>query len=447
MAKINESESKSKRISKRISETLTVFKQPNSTRWIASMKIDGKWVRKTTSKADEDEALVAAGKLEMEYNIKAEHNIPLHTSKRAKSHTFGAVARKVVAAWKKQIEEGNGKTVKDYVGPLEQYHIPFFDKTPVKDIDQALLLKFDDHRAEKMKRVPSKSTINTHNAAMNRVFDRAVLDKLLTDREVPVLKNNGGSQGEKRTAFTKDEFKQIVTAIKDSTQGCRKQITAEIRTLLYYYVQVAAYTGIRPGEEMEHLTWGNVDFAHKVDGQTYTAINVCKGKTVSKTGTRNVICRDELTDILKEFRAIQQKTGKGDLMFTLPDGSKTKELSRNFTSLIKKLGLYKSPRGTRTLYSLRHSYITWWLQECKGTDLHVLASQCGHSVEVLQKHYAHVTPSMFAPQLSGREQKNELKVASQVGDINVLPEKLVINSVEHVINADADIEIVAVPKK
>ena len=62
--------------------------------------------------------------------------------------------------------------------------------------------------------------------------------------------------------------------------------------------------------------------------------------------------------------------------------------------------LDESPQGKRTLYSLRHSFITWELIAQKVT-IDVLARQCGTSIEMIERHYSHVIPRMFSQQLSG----------------------------------------------
>ncbi|WP_207903127.1 hypothetical protein [Rheinheimera sp. D18] len=67
---------------------------------------------------------------------------------------------------------------------------------------------------------------------------------------------------------------------------------------------------------------------------------------------------------------------------------------------LKDLGLDNSPHGKRTLYSLRHSFITWELIAQKVT-IDVLARQCGTSIEMIERHYSHVIPRMFSQQLSG----------------------------------------------
>lgn len=77
-----------------------------------------------------------------------------------------------------------------------------------------------------------------------------------------------------------------------------------------------------------------------------------------------------------------------------------REIGRTFNAALKDIGLDESPYGKRTLYSLRHSFITWELVSKKVT-IDVLARQCGTSIEMIERHYSHVIPRMFSQQLSG----------------------------------------------
>ena len=64
--------------------------------------------------------------------------------------------------------------------------------------------------------------------------------------------------------------------------------------------------------------------------------------------------------------------------------------------------MYQDDNGNAfSLYSLRHSYITWQLQ--RGLSKGKIAKQCGTSEAMIEQHYSHVTPSMYARELAGRD--------------------------------------------
>jgi len=83
----------------------------------------------------------------------------------------------------------------------------------------------------------------------------------------------------------------------------------------------------------------------------------------------------------------------------LANGEPTKQLGKAFEKALQSSGLKESPRGPRRLYSLRHTYITWQL--LNGTSMDVITRQCGTSTEMIEQHYSHVKPEMFADALSG----------------------------------------------
>ena len=76
----------------------------------------------------------------------------------------------------KQLNAGLGKkSYWDYIIVLNRYLIPYFGEKFVTSIDYELLQRFAKWRADKIGREPMASTLNTHNSALNRVFDEAVV--------------------------------------------------------------------------------------------------------------------------------------------------------------------------------------------------------------------------------------------------------------------------------
>lgn len=60
-----------------------------------------------------------------------------------------------------------------------------------------------------MGREPKASTLNTHNSAMNRVFDEAVARGFLAHKNVPMLVNKG-EKSERRPDFTPEEYATMI---------------------------------------------------------------------------------------------------------------------------------------------------------------------------------------------------------------------------------------------
>ena len=146
---------------------IRVFKRPRSRAWQATFKMDGTWVCVSTKCKQLAEAKEAAHELYLEYRIRQKHGLPV-ISKR-----FADVATYCISDMQKQLDAGLGKkSYRDYVIVLNRYLIPYFGDKFVTSIDYEELQRFAKWRADKMRREPMASTLNTHNSALNRVFDQ-----------------------------------------------------------------------------------------------------------------------------------------------------------------------------------------------------------------------------------------------------------------------------------
>lgn len=376
-----------------IDDSLYIFLQDNSARWYARFQLYGKWHCKSTKEKQKDLAIAKAQLLRMEWKIKAE------TGTLTQSKRFRDVAEKAIKKMKNELAHGGGKvSFKDYINVLNKYHIPFFDRTYITSIDQAKVYDFDIWRIKQAGKVLARSTIQTHNAALQMVFTEAVQNQWMTIHQIPVL-NTEGQHGSRRAAFTQDEYSKIVETIEKIRDESRKEKTRQIRELLLNYADVVIHTGIRPGTEMEALEWGDIELTRK-GHQVIFKIKIRKGKTTKHTGTRTVVCKDDIYWALMELQDRFPNRRPGDKLFRLADSSETKELGRTFSAALELCGLKDSPDGPRTLYSLRHSYITWQLLS-RDLRIDILARQCGTSTAMIEQHYSHVVPSMFEEELSG----------------------------------------------
>lgn len=317
-----------------VTDALYVYQQANSRRWYARFVINGKWYTKTTKQRKLQSAIDRAKVIQTEYRVKTDNDIPVVTA-RANQHNFSTVANYAIARMEDAIAAGTGRVIfRDYIQALDKYHKAYFSKAPIKNVDAQKLVDFDVWRIEQLGRNPAKSTILTHNAAMQRVFDEAVLRNIITATELPELKNNGQG-GNRRASFTPDEYYELLAAAKDWIAKGKKQITRETRTLLYYYIQFAILTGMRPGKEIDHLTWGDI-YKRTFESQEHTFAKVRKGKTTLYTGTRDIVCKEGIDDVLESIKSTLQRTKNDDLIFTLPDGNASGEIGKKKLSLLSR---------------------------------------------------------------------------------------------------------------
>ena len=399
-----------------IDDAFYIYLQRNSKVWLARFKIGGKWLSRTTKQRDKAKAITGAIRVKAECEIKQAHGIAIQTK------AFKDVAELAIKRMDDALPGTKGKgSFADYKLFLRRYHIPFFDRTHITSINRAKLIEFDRWREESSGRVPTQSTLKSHNAALQRVFDEAVLRNWMTAVQVPALSVSSGVPGVRRDYFTSDEVTKIVKGFDSWIAESRTPHSRSIRELLYYYFQFAVYTGLRPGTEMDNLLWSDIQIKDEADTK-HVVINVRKGKTTLHTGSRLVVGYHDLFDMVLDMQELSHDGVDEEvpddfdpLVFRLPNGKVTDQLGRNFTVLLKRLKLEKGPGGKRTLYSLRHTYITMKLLE--GVPAAVIAKQCGTSTAMIEQHYSHITSLMYTKELVGNEAGELTKLVRRYADL------------------------------
>ena len=379
-----------------------VYRRERSKRWQAAFSIDGNPIRISTGKRNLNEAKEVARDIYLEYKFRHKNDLPIITKK------FSDVARLAIADMRKQLDGGLGKKVYlHYIVCIEQYLIPFFGAQYVTSIDYEKIQSFYDWRREKMGREPKASTLNTHNSAMNRVFDEAVARGFLAQKDVPILLNKG-EKSERRPDFTREEYATMIRKLPHWIKQGKAGKPTDMRYLMRDYVLVLANTGMRHGTEALNLNWKHVTLFEE-NGLQYLEMSV-----TGKTGRRDIICRSgtinylkrihERSDDIKHMSFEQLLKARLDVpLFRLSDGTVSKNIHQTFRAFMKDSGLLKCPRTgqNRTLYSLRHTYATFALLN-DGMDIHALAVQMGTSIGMIERHYSHLTPRLKKDMLTGK---------------------------------------------
>lgn len=392
---------------------IVLTRRERSPYWQARFRIGNKWIRTSTKCTESKNAGDAAFELYNDAYYKAKNNLPVVSRK------FKSIAEAVKVDLQRKLDAGAGKVVyKDYIQAIDNYMIPFFGSHNVGSIDDALIQKFSDYRIERFGREPARSTLNTHSAALNRIFSEAVRQKYMPAFQVPSLKapKGAGREGSRRPTFTMDEYKRLFTYMRKWVKQGRKGKSSDMRYLLQDYVLILANSGLRPGTETANLKWKHLEFRKDVDASEqlygdevrmeqdeYLILHVLHGKTSGSTngkvkGRESIPrnhCRTHLERLLK--RSTYLKCGTlaeamrtDEYVFALPDGSRTNQLGRKFEQLLTDADLLMSRKDERrTLYSLRHFYITQAIINNRAA-LHTIAKQCGTSLGMLEKHYSHL---------------------------------------------------------
>ena len=374
---------------------ISLYLRKDNPVWQCAFTLNGRHIRKTTKCEKFEEAKEAAIELYLTARVHAKEGLPTVTK------TFSSVAAQAKHSLQKALDAGVGKvSYRDYIGVIDNYLIPFFSKRHIDKIDYVALQEYSQWRREKVGNNPAHSTINIHNTALNRVFDAALERDYITKSQIPELKNDG-EKAVRRPTFSPGEYRDLIRYMRKWIKSGRKGLITQKREIIRDYAYFVSNTGVRPGTETVGLKWKHIHF-ETVDGIEYILVNVN-----GKTGPRELTARQGITRYL--MRLLHRQTQFKDLaleevinkrldafVFALPDGKEVKNLVRPFGKMLEAAKLKIDPRtgDERTLYSLRHFYITRALM--RGTSHEFIAKQCGTSSAMITKHYSHVTACLVA---------------------------------------------------
>jgi integrase len=388
----------------KIHKNLRLDKRKGSTNWYARLTLaNGKRVIKSTGTDSFEDAKEHAMRLYYETQARIANKLPASTRK------FKAVAEHTIQRMQADEAAGVGKQAyRDYTQALRRWLIPYFGATDIAKVDLAGLTAFDQWRTKELGRVPAQSTINNHNAALNRVLNEAELRGWITKSLRPTLLNKG-VETQSRGSYTVAEYTAIVAALRTWHTKTDKVHAKATRNVLRNYVLFLANTGIRHGTEALGLKWKNIEWHTGSDKEPYLRISV-----YGKTKGRQLIARDRVKDYLHRQSKLNPKlayetfdallAAKSDeYIWTTELGGvvNTHNLNAHFNALLDELGLKTGADGKpRTLYSLRHFYITLDLQ--RGMSTHKLSKQVGNSTTMIDKHYSKISPTANADEHSGR---------------------------------------------
>lgn len=370
--------------------------------WQVRYKANGKWLRTSTKTRELAEAKTIATDIALEARYKQRLGMPVQTKR------FASIAQAAITRMRDAGKEGTGKVVySHYIAALENYLIPFFGKHNVTSIDRTQLQQFNVWRLEQMKRAPKASTINTHNAALGRVFDLALELGYMNNSQVPALINKA-RDGDRRPDFSVEEFIYLQNFMPGWVERARTPKSKQMRELLRDYVLILANTGMRHGTESYGLKWQHI-------AETYDEAERKRFMTIyvdGKTGPRELVARDNCVHYFRSIHARDEKlksltwdrllaARRDELVFRLADGTVTKSLNQTFEALLTEANILKDQRTgqNRTLYSLRHTYATLNLVNAH-VDIHTLAKQMGTSALMIERHYSHLIPRQRASELS-----------------------------------------------
>jgi hypothetical protein len=348
------------------------------------------------------------------------------------SRRFVDVAKLTISHLDAEVEAGVGKVVnRDYKQVINRYLIPTLGKYQIQQIDHKALLALDSFRVKLIGREPNRSTINTHNAALRRVFKTAVDRGFILPLQVPQLVNRGRAP-RSRPYFDPTDYQIVSRNLREFAKTGHKKSSKMLRTLLWDYALILANTGMRTGREALNLKWNQIKRATEIDERSVKRekITVLKFSVVGKKRPRTLICRDIDGNVSTPLKRIQDRfpdlTNLSDkelyqldqYVFRTADGTRPahERLVKAFKVFLTKYDLLKDKEGqVRTLYSLRHTYATTRLRQ--GISWDDLAIQMGTSRAMLERHYSKFKVEDRAAEFSGLDEKRRKQLATEKSEL------------------------------
>lgn len=296
---------------------------------------------------------------------------------------------------------------------LRAYAVPYFRKNKVTDLSTQEIAKFFDwRRANSRKGKPPRETTILHETSQLSTFLNWCHRRGLIDRQIVLEKPK--HDGERRPHFDGKDWSKLIRFLREWVKQGRgiSKTTLRDRVMLTNYVLILANTGLRVGEA-RGLRWRDIDSEPTAEEGEVNIILHVDGKT----GTREVVARTPDVKIyleriwqLRMDELDGKKPEKDSYVFCHPDGNPIQSFKKGFSTMLDQVGVeYDRDGDRRTIYSLRHTYATFRLQE--GVNHYVLARNMGTSVKMLEQYYGHTSNRAMADELTKHREKRRMKMA------------------------------------
>lgn len=391
----------------------TDYKKPT---WVCRIKVpDTKgYIVRSTGRADEHEAFAFANELYNKTLVRIASGQDLNPKK-----TVTAIREFVDHI---HLAEKNRRTTKTR-GQFLTKAIAFLGPIALKELNTATLAQFNDWmRLNSRRGEIAQSTVKRYSTDL-RIFlnwchERGYVDGVPRFPKVTFEQN-------RRPHFDDKDWTKLTRNLREFVKTPIPKVERD-RKMLRDYVLILANTGIRVGEA-RNLRWRDLkEIPNPEDPAKLPDIAL---EVRGKTGRREVVAghanvRDYFRRLL-ELRAgeLGRKPTNDDYVFCNRDGSSIGSLKKSFQSLLKFCDLEKDEDGqSRTIYSLRHTYATFRLQQ--GVHQFILAKNMGTSVAMLEKYYGHTSSVASAAELTKRGTFRRGKSAKTVEWLTEEPERL-----------------------
>jgi hypothetical protein len=341
---------------------VVLYKRPDykNDYWQYSIPVGDKFEKKSTKTSDLEKAKKIVSDRYREVVWFEERGMS------AAPTSFEAAAKGWVEAQQRMIALG-GKHVqlKQWIIITQRHLIPFFGKKLVSKIDQKEVNAYHDAYLAAWQRLdftklhpkkPSAISMSNHEHLIMRICQHALTNKMISEREMPKFQFTKKPES-KRAGFSREEWVRLMARLESRIQETPHNDHKQARRLLLLYVRFLEVVSARPGVEALLLRFGDVERKTPINGEDYATVCIRDGKN----GSRKVVCKREVLDIVNEIKALYVNPQPTDPIFGVqPDKAlKYSRFQVGFNMVLKELGLERDALGLpRSMYSIRHYSIT-----------------------------------------------------------------------------------------
>lgn len=311
-------------------------------------------------------------------------------------HSFAVLAARMFAAEEARVERGElaRGSLQVLRNRLDAHLLPRWGALHASAVDYTQLMAFVDF----MSQCKSSTTIGQYLVAIRKVLNHGVrVGAIAKLPEMPRVKIRTTSRG----AFTPSEYWRILRASRalrwqphpETPRSLRKSYKLVYKNCcippdLAWAVGFMVNSFIRPSD-LKTLKHRHVEIVK--GGNTYLRLTLPE----TKSHDAPIVTLFPAVRIYRQivqFQGPRGKAGPEDYLF-LPElqdrNYALAVLGLMFNWVLAETGLKQGPHGQdRSLYSLRHSAITFRLLYGQGIDVLTLARNARTGVDIINKHYA-----------------------------------------------------------
>ena len=271
-------------------------------------------------------------------------------------------------------------SISDYTGILKNHVLPDLEKTPVTDINKAVVKKL---LQKKLKEGYAASTATHIKNAISGVLELAVDDNKISSNPAQIIRKLIRSKVKKYhiDPLTREETKLLL-------ETCLMHYPKHYPMLL-----TLCRTGMRLGEVIA-LQWGDIDFNNRF-------IIVRRSRSKSHTSTpkndkyRNVDMSRQLTECLSKLKIKRKEEylakGEGVPEWIFISEIGTPLIEGHWRERVFKKILEKAKMRQIRIHDIRHTYASQLIQD--NRSLAYIKDQLGHhSIQVTVDIYGHLVP-------------------------------------------------------